>query len=57
MANSDEYLTEDASKMNEYDDSMKISMEEEHNNVEYQEILKVDVENISKNKNNMETDI
>ena len=34
--------------MNEDDDNIKISMEEEQKNVEYQETLKVDVKNISK---------
>ena len=43
MVNVDAYLTVDASKINEYNNNMIISMEEDHNTVEYQKTMKVDV--------------
>ena len=50
MENADAYLTADVSKINEDDDSMKILMEEEQETVKYQNTLKLDVKNISKNQ-------
>ena len=48
VANSDVDLTAYASKIIEDDNNMNISTEEEQNNVEYQEILKGYVKNITK---------
>ena len=49
-ATDDVDVTSDLSKINEDDDNMIISMEEEQKNFEYQETMKVDIENIAKNK-------
>ena len=57
VENSGSDLTAYASKIIEDNYNMKISMKEEQKTVEYQETLKVDVKNITKNKNNMETNI
>ena len=51
VENDNAYLTLYSDKINEEDDNMKISMEEDHETVEYQETLKLDVKNIAKNKN------
>ena len=48
MVNADAYLNADASKINEDDKKMNISMEEEQETVEYKNTLKVDTKNISK---------
>ena len=56
--NSDSDLTADESIINEDDENMIISMEEYQNTVEYQDTMKVDVKNISKNqKKYIETNI
>ena len=47
---SDAYVTADASKANEDYENMIISMEEKQNTLNYQETMKVDVDNIIKNK-------
>ena len=49
VVNYDAYLTTDESKIDEDNDNMNISLEEEQDTVEYQETLKADVKNISKN--------
>ena len=49
MENSDPYLFAYASKTNEEDSKMNISEKEAQKTVEYQETLKIDVENIDKN--------
>ena len=48
VENSDADLTADASKVNEDNDNMKVSMEEYQETVKYQNTLKLDVENIAK---------
>ena len=48
-ANADAGVTADVSKMNEDDDKMIISMGKEQKTLEYQETMKVDVKNITKN--------
>ena len=50
MSNSDEDLTADADKMNEDENNMKISTNEEKNTVEHQETFKIDVKILPKNK-------
>ena len=50
VVNSDADLTEDVGTINEDDYKMNISMKEEQKNVEFQETLKVDVNNIAKKK-------
>ena len=50
VENTDAYLTSDASKINEDNDNINISMEEEQENVEYQKTLKVDIKNTTKNR-------
>ena len=57
VENSDADLTGYASKINEDNDNMKISMEEDQETVKYQNALKVDVKNITKNKTKLETNI
>ena len=58
VENDEADLTAGASKINEDNDNMYISNKEGQKTVGYQETLKVDVENIAKNKNNnMETNI
>ena len=49
-ANDDAYITEEANKIGEDNNDMIMSMEEEQKNLEYQETMKVYIENISKNK-------
>ena len=44
------YVAAESNKINEDNDEIIISMEEEQKTLEYQETMKVDVENISKNK-------
>ena len=48
VINTDLYLSADASKINEDDDNINISMGKYHETVEYQETLKVDVKSIAK---------
>ena len=49
-ANAYEYVTAESNKIIEDNNSIIISREEEDNNLEYQETIKVDVKNIAKNK-------
>ena len=48
MESFDLYLTSDASKIIEDSDNMSFSMGEDHNTMEYQGTLKIDVKNIAK---------
>ena len=58
VTNVDVDLTTDSSKINEGNDNMNITMEEDQDTVEYKNTLKFDVKNISKSKNNnMETNL
>ena len=57
MENYDAYSTAGAGNINEDNDNMNISVQEKQENVKYQKYFKVNVKNISKNKNNMETNI
>ena len=57
MENYDAYSTAGAGNINEDNDNMNISVQENQENVKYQKYFKVNVKNISKNKNNMETNI
>ena len=50
LKNADADLTAYVSKINEDDYNIKFYIEEEQNNVKYQNTLKVNVENIAKNK-------
>ena len=50
VSNDDTDLTAYASTNIEYNDKTDISIEEEQDSVEYQELLRVDVKHISKNK-------
>ena len=45
--NSDADVTADACKINEYNDNMIISVEDEHNTLEYKGTIKECVENIA----------
>ena len=57
-ANADDNVNAEANKVDEYNNDMIISMEEEQKTLEYQETMKVDVTNISKNKKeHMDTNI
>ena len=58
VTNVDVDLTTDSSQINEGNDNMNITMEEDQDTVEYKNNLKFDVKNISKIKNNnMETNV
>ena len=57
VENFDADLTADVGKINEDNENMNISMEEDQETVKYQNTLKVDVKNITKSKKNMETNI
>ena len=58
VTNVDVDLTTDSSQINEGNDNMNITMEEDQDTVEYKNNLKFDVKNISKSKNNnMETNV
>ena len=57
VENFDADLTADVGKINKDNENMNISMEEDQETVKYQNTLKVDVKNIVKSQNNMETNI